>query len=134
VITAIDSNVLLDLVLAQRDRAVAAARALEESSALGEIVISDVATAEVVPGIGSMDPSEWFRHLEIRFDPILEETAIHAARLQARYLSRTGGPKRFVADLLVGAHALLQADRLLTRDRGFYRDYLKGLKLVEPRA
>ena len=26
----------------------------------------------------------------------------------------------------------MQADRLLTRDRGFYRDYFEGLQLLEP--
>jgi hypothetical protein len=33
---------------------------------------------------------------------------------------------------LIGAHALDQADALLTRDRGFYRKYFRGLRIIEP--
>ena len=29
-------------------------------------------------------------------------------------------------------HAIEQADRLLTRDRGFYRDYFSSLRLLDP--
>jgi hypothetical protein len=32
----------------------------------------------------------------------------------------------------VGAHAQLQTDGLLARDRGFFRGYFKGLRLIEP--
>jgi predicted nucleic acid-binding protein len=37
-----------------------------------------------------------------------------------------------IADFLVGAHASLQADRLLTRDRSLYRSYFLDLAVVDP--
>jgi predicted nucleic acid-binding protein len=39
---------------------------------------------------------------------------------------------RVVADFLVGAHAMQHADRLLTRDRGFYRQAFADLEIVDP--
>jgi hypothetical protein len=37
-----------------------------------------------------------------------------------------------VADFLVGAHALHQADALLCRDRGYYQEDFLGLRLIDP--
>jgi predicted nucleic acid-binding protein len=37
-----------------------------------------------------------------------------------------------VPDYLVAAHARLQADRLITRDRGFLSQAFAGLKVLDP--
>ena len=42
-----------------------------------------------------------------------------------------GGRARLVPDFLVGAHALTQADRLLSRDRGLVRCYATTLVVID---
>ncbi len=39
-----------------------------------------------------------------------------------------------ITDFLVGGHALENANRLLTRDRGFYQKYFQNLKVLDPRT
>jgi hypothetical protein len=50
-----------------------------------------------------------------------EAGAAYAAYAQRRRQSKDGSSKRLLVDFLVGAHALLKADRLLTLDAPRYR-------------
>jgi len=69
--------------------------------------------------------------LEIEFS-MTAESAFEAGTAWKAYRARGGSRTRVAADLLIGAHALHQADRLLTRDYGFYRGYFKHLRILEP--
>jgi hypothetical protein len=49
-----------------------------------------------------------------------------------RNRSEGGSRARLAPGFLVGAHALTQADRLLSRDRGFVRCYVTTLVVIDP--
>lgn len=70
--------------------------------------------------------------LGVRFSPIDPEVAAAAGRIWLGYRQRGGRMERILADFLIGTHAWMRADRILTRDRGFYREYFKRLKIVDP--
>jgi predicted nucleic acid-binding protein len=53
--------------------------------------------------------------------------ARHAARRRA---ARAGHPRRLVADFVIGAHALLRADRLLTLDTSLYKQDFPDLSII----
>lgn len=131
---AIDSSVLIDL-LADGPEANAAEVCLRDALSIGSVVISDIALAEVCSAL--RDGTEAMGALEdmsIRFDPLEAKSALRAGEMQRRYRQRGGNKTRAVPDFLIGAHALLQCDGLITRDAGFYRDYFKGLKLIVPKS
>jgi predicted nucleic acid-binding protein len=66
------------------------------------------------------------------FSPLERRSAELACQARRNYRKRGGCRQRVIADLMIEAHASLQADRLLTRDRGFYRSYFPDLTVIEP--
>jgi len=70
--------------------------------------------------------------LRIGFSAMSMESALGASRSWHNDRRRGGGRDRIAADFLIGGHAAAQAERLLTRDLGFYRKYFKGVAVVSP--
>lgn len=68
------------------------------------------------------------------FEPLRQEAAELAGELWREYCLavRRRDRDRIVADFLIGAHAKVQADALLMRDRGFFGSRFKGLRLIDP--
>jgi hypothetical protein len=100
----------------------------------GQLVACEVVWAEVAVSFASAAAAQdALKLLNMEFSPLTIEAALKAGIACKEYRAR-GGPKTRVADFLIGAHALCQADRLLTRDRGFYRSYFKRLRIMDPTA
>jgi predicted nucleic acid-binding protein len=133
VITSVDTSVLLDVFTADERFGPASRRALETARAEGALVVSDVVWAETVAAFPEPHAATAaLATLGATFTALTCDASTEAASAWRACLA-AGGPRAcVVTDFLVGAHALVQADRLLTRDRGFYRRYFTGLTVLDP--
>lgn len=106
-----------------------------EALAADDVVVSDAVVAEVQAMLDtSVSLMDTLATLGIRHLPGSEQAAMRAGHMNRRFRARGGKRERVVADFLIGAHALLQCNGLITRDDGFFREYFKGLKLIVPKA
>jgi predicted nucleic acid-binding protein len=99
---------------------------------MGSLVIGECVMAEITPALDSSELSVFLLDWGIQFVPTSQTAAILAGEMYRTYLNRKGHAKRVLPDFLIGAHALHHSDRLLARDRGYYRDYFSDLVLIEP--
>jgi predicted nucleic acid-binding protein len=131
---AVDSSILIDL-LGDGPRAAAAGESVREALHQGPVVLCDVVLAEVCTALrqGS-DVLQFLEDAGLSFLAVEAKSALRAGEMQRRYRQRGGHRERTIPDFVVGAHALLQCDALVTFDAGFFRDYFKGLKLIVPQS
>lgn len=132
---AVDSSVLVDVLTGDAEYSEASSLVLAKALSEGEVVISEAVVAEVQTLLDTRETvMDALNEFGIRFEPIQQAAAVRAGHMQRRYRDRGGKRERVVADFLIGAHALLQCQALITRDEGFFRDYYKGLRLIVPQT
>lgn len=132
-ITAVDTSILLDVIGGDPVFGHGSASGLRQCLREGQVVACEVVWAECTAGLPDAETTvDRLGGLRVGYSAAEAQTALTAGQMWSAYRRRRGGRQRVIADFLIGAHALVQADRLLTRDRGFYRRYFEGLEILDP--
>jgi predicted nucleic acid-binding protein len=130
--TALDTSVILDVLVDDPQWGRASEEALKRALANGPLVIGERVLAEVTPALTKDDLRSFLAGWNIMFIPSSSESSILAGEMYRTYLRRNRESKRVLTDFLIGAHAACFTGRLLARDRGYYRDYFTNLTIIEP--
>jgi predicted nucleic acid-binding protein len=130
-ISAVDTSILLDVFLPDTRFAKESARLLKVAYDEGALIICDVVYAELVPQFGDrrrLDSA--LATLNVAVSSSNTDSAFLAGEKWGQYKKSGGTRERIITDFLIGAHALLKAERFLTRDRGFYKSYFPELSIL----
>jgi predicted nucleic acid-binding protein len=133
-ITAVDTNILIDILEPDPIFGPASRNALKRCLLQGSVLACEVVWAEVSVAYGHAVERavDAIARMGIEYSAMTSDATLEAARRWYHYVDKGGDRRRIAADFLIGGHALKQADRLLTRDKGFYRSLFKKLSVEAP--
>ncbi len=128
-ISAVDTNVLLDVFLPDKTHGPKSKEWLKDAYNRGALLVCDVVYAELVPAFKDRSKlDKALREINVTISPINTDIAYEAGARWLQYRAAGGPRERIISDFLIGSHAAITADNFLTRDRGFYKTYFPELK------
>jgi predicted nucleic acid-binding protein len=132
-ITAVDSNVFLDMLIGSAEDEREARIALVAALRQGVIVVSTVIYAELAGRfLERSDLNAFLQGWHCAVEPLDSATAYLAGVYFKEYRQRGGDRVRILPDFLIAAHAELNADRILTRDKRFFGESFPNLSAIRP--
>lgn len=139
--TAVDTNVFSALLSGDDEAVLTMQTALEDAAGRAQIAVSPAVYAELAAGRSYGLVDEFFGQKGIEVDWLLgEEVWCMAGGRYGEYArdrrrqKGDRGPRRILADFLIGAHALHFTGALLTSDARIFASYFPELRLVSPMA
>tara|TARA_R110002124_G_scaffold17204_6_gene72278 strand:- start:297 stop:710 length:414 start_codon:yes stop_codon:yes gene_type:complete len=129
----VDSNVILDIAIANSPWRAWSASALSRSAENRALIINPIVYAEMSVGFLEIaDVDGLVDEAGLTREDLPWGAAFLAGKAFKRY-RRTGGERRSpLPDFYIGAHAAVRRYTLLTRDARRYRAYFPGVDLICP--
>jgi hypothetical protein len=156
-ITSVDTNIILDVLIPGEPFSESSKMLLDRHLSKGTLIICEVVFAELAAGFPSQEELKFFLSdtgMKIVYSD--EKSLFLAGSRWAQYAGRSANHKflcgrcghgfevpcpqcramlakrlHVLADFIIGAHALVHADCILSRDPGIFRTYFNGLKVVD---
>ena len=155
-ITAVDTNILLDILIPGEPHSDSSKRLLDKQLTSGKLILCEVVFAELAARFPSEQELKLFLAETGMRLVQSNEKSLHLAGMRWAEFARKSKKDRFacgncgtvfemtcpkcksvltkrqlvLGDFLIGAHALVHADCLLSRDLGVYKNYFRDLKIV----
>lgn len=130
----VDTNVLLDIVTADRRWGDWSERQLEAAAFEDELAVNGVIYAELSIGFGKFEEVDaLIEAMHLRWLEIPRAALFLAGKAFRSYRARGGLRSGVLPDFFIGAHASIISARLLTRDEARYSTYFPRLRLITPR-
>jgi predicted nucleic acid-binding protein len=155
-ITAVDTNIILDVLIPNEPFSESSKKLLDAHLSKGRLILCEVVYAELAAQFPSEEELKQFlTETGMRLEYSNEKSLYTAGTRWAKYARKSNKDRytcrqcghhfevacprcrsaftrrlHVLSDFLIAAHALIIADRLLSRDLGIYKTYFSDLKVA----